>query len=306
MSAVAQTDERQRLVTLACGSIVVALFVLAIKALAYRMSGSVALYSDALESVINVATGVAALVAIRVSGQPADANHPFGHDKAEYLSAVMEGVLIFGAALFILREAYFGFLSPHPIDAPFRALGVTTIGTAINAGWGYVLMREGRKRRSLALVADGRHLYADVVTSIGVIVGVGLVVMTDIMVLDSAIAGLVALHVLWSGWSMTRESVGGLMDAAVEPNTLAKIKQIIGTGGDGAIEAHDLRTRQAGRVTFIDFHLVVPGAMSVCDAHEICDRWSATSAPKSKARRSPFTSSLRTRPNIPASSCFEP
>lgn len=257
---------------LALGSIAVGILVLGLKYLAYRVTGSIALYSDALESVINVATAVAAFFAVRWSSTPADANHPYGHHKAEYLSAVLEGVLIVIAAMLVLHEAYNGFIAPKPLDAPLRGLLINGAASAVNAIWCFVLFRYGRLWRSPALVADARHLWTDVVTSAGVIVGVALVPITGWLQLDPILATLVAVNILWSGWRLMRESIGGLMDEALPEETLARVKELISANAEGAIEAHDLRTRQAGRVTFIEFHLVVPGSMSVSESHAVCDR----------------------------------
>lgn len=257
---------------IATGSLIVGVVVLAIKMLAWWLTGSVGLFSDALESVINVATAGAALLAIRVSALPADANHPYGHSKAEYFSAVLEGVLIIIAAGTILREAYLNFLAPRMIDAPLLGLLINGVATAINAVWAGVLVRQGRRLRSPALSSDGRHLITDVVTSVGVWVGVGLATLFHVPVLDPVVAALVALNILWSGWGLVKESVGGLMDAAAPPEQVDRIRSLIATNAKGAIEAHDLRTRHAGRVTFVDFHLVVAGDMPVSEAHDICDR----------------------------------
>jgi cation diffusion facilitator family transporter len=261
-----------QVVRLAIGGIVVGVLVLVLKYAAYYVTGSVALFSDAAESIVNVATAVAAFFAVRWSAVPPDANHPYGHYKAEYLSAVLEGVLIVVAALAIMRKAYLGFLNPQALDAPTLGLVINGLATAINGGWCFLLFRVGRRRRSPALVADAHHLWTDVVTSLGVLVGVALVAVTGWLVLDSIIAGLVALHILWWGWVLMMRSFGGLMDEAVSKELLEKIRQAISTEAEGALEAHDLRTRHAGRVTFIEFHLVVPGTMSVADSHAICDR----------------------------------
>jgi cation diffusion facilitator family transporter len=261
-----------QVVRLAVGGIVVGVLVLVLKYAAYYVTGSVALFSDAAESIVNVATAVAAFFAVRWSAVPPDANHPYGHYKAEYLSAVLEGVLIVVAALAIMRKAYLGFLNPQALDAPTLGLVINGLATAINGGWCFLLFRVGRRRRSPALVADAHHLWTDVVTSLGVLVGVALVAITGWLVLDSIIAGLVALHILWWGWVLMMRSFGGLMDEAVSKELLEKIRQAISTEAEGALEAHDLRTRHAGRVTFIEFHLVVPGTMSVADSHAICDR----------------------------------
>src|SRR5262245_10094368 len=239
---------------------------------AYHVTGSIALYSDALESIINVVTAVAALIAVRTSAKPADTNHPYGHEKAEYFAAVLEGVLIGLAALSILREAYFAVINPKPLDAPWQGLLINGIASVINAAWCWVLVRSGRQHRSPALLADARHLLTDVITSVGVLVGVFLVAVTGWLVLDPLVGALAALWILWSGWRLLKESVGGLMDEAVPADTLARIRDLIRSNAEGAIEAHDLRTRLAGRRTFVDFHLVVPGGMSVTQAHDICDR----------------------------------
>ena len=257
---------------LAVGSIAVGLLVLAIKLVAYFMTGSIALLSDALETVVNIAAALAASMAIWLGEKPADANHPYGHHKAEYLSAVLEGVLIVVAALLIFREAYFGFVRLAQPDFPLAGLGVNAFASVVNALWAWMLVRVGRRARSPALLADGRHLFTDVFSSLGVLVGLLLARATGWTFLDPALAVFVGLSILWTGWELTRGSLSGLMDEAVEPAFLAQIKQTITETGIGAIEAHDLRTRRAGRATFIDFHLVVPGTMSVSDAHEICDR----------------------------------
>jgi cation diffusion facilitator family transporter len=262
----------QKLFRLALGSILVSLIVLGLKALAYWLTGSVALYSDALESVINVVTAITAAAALWFSQQPADQNHPYCHGKAEYLSAVLEGVLITLAAISIIRYAYFGFLDPRPLDAPFEGLAISLVATAINAFWAFVLIRTGRRERSLALAADGKHLFTDVITSVGVFFGLIGAVVFNLPVLDPILAAFVALNIVWMGVMLMRESVGGLMDEAVPGDTLADIKAIISKEAEGAIEAHDIRTRQAGRTIFVEFHLVVTGTMSVSDAHDICDR----------------------------------
>jgi cation diffusion facilitator family transporter len=250
----------------------VALLVLGLKLGAWWLTGSVALFADALESIVNVAAAGAALLAVRWSAMPPDANHPYGHAKAEYLSAVLEGALILVAALMILNEAWGAFLHPRAPDAPALGLAVSAVATGINAFWALRLARAGRALASPALAADARHLWADVVTSAGVIAGVALVALTGLLWLDPLLAAVTALNILWSGSRLLRESFGGLMDEAVPPALLARIQELVRQEGAGAIEAHDLRTRHAGRFTFVEFHLVVPGDMRVRAAHDICDR----------------------------------
>lgn len=264
------TSDR-RILTVAAASLVVGLVVLGLKLLAWWYTGSIALYSDALESIVNVVTAIVALIAVWLSQKPADAALPYGYHKAEYFSAVIVGVMIIVAAILIIREAWFGFMSPQLPEAPVEGLMISGAATAINVVWAAVLIRFGRKVRSPALEADGKHLLTDVISTCGVLLGLVLVLLTGWAVLDPILAALVALNILWSGWSVIRESVGGLMDVAVMPETQKTIREVISTNAYGAIEAHDIRTRQAGKVTFIDFHLVVPGAMSVDAAHAICD-----------------------------------
>ena len=270
MPDTAQISAKLRLAAL--GSIVVALVVLGLKFLAYWRTGSVALYSDALESIVNLVTAVAALYAVHIANQPADRQHQFGHHKAEYFSAVLEGVLIVIAALLIFREAYDALLAPRSLEQPVQGILINGLATALNAGWSYFLISWGRRQRSPALVADGWHLLTDVATSIGVLVGLTLVALTGWQILDPALAALVAANILWAGWKLVKESVSGLMDEAVTAEVARQIRQVISTNAEGAIEAHDVKTRTAGRVTFIEFHLVVPGKMTVAASHDICDR----------------------------------
>lgn len=261
-----------RLRALAAASIVVALAVMAIKYIAYVVTGSVALYSDALESVVNVVAACAALLAVWLSAKPPDSEHPYGHHKAELLSAVLEGALIIVAALLIIREAYEAFLTPRTITEPVQGLLINGIATALNAGWSVFLVNRGRAWRSPAIEADGWHVLTDVWTSVGVLGGIVLATLTGWTILDPLLALAVAANILFAGYQIVGRSVSGLLDEAAPEAMQARIREAIAAHGDGAIEAHDIRTRHAGRATFIEFHLVVPGDMSVDDAHDICDR----------------------------------
>lgn len=256
---------------IAASSLAVGVIVLGLKFLAWWLTGSVALYSDALESIVNVVTAAAALIAVRLAQRPADAALPYGYHKAEYFSAVLVGVMIIVAAILILREAFLGFLTPQMPEAPVQGLAVSVVATAVNLVWAQVLVRHGRRAKSPAIEADGRHLMTDVVSTLGVLLGLTLVYLTGLAQLDAVLAALVAVNILWSGWAVIRDSVGGLMDVAVPAETQKTIREVISTNAEGALEAHDIRTRQAGKMTFIDFHLVVPGAMTVDAAHAICD-----------------------------------
>jgi len=264
--------KRSNIRRLSTWTIVVGMVILVLKFLAWWLTGSVALLSDAMESIVNVVASLAAWYAIRVSYIPADENHPFGHHKAEYFSAVLEGVLIVLAALLILREAADAFFTLHRIEAPGPGVAINAVAAVGNGLWAMVLMREGRKARSPALVADGRHLWADVVTSAGVIAGLLFALATGWLWLDPLMAVIVAVNIIWHGWKMLSSSVQGLMDVAVDPADLAEIERLIAENSQGALEFHDLKTREAGRARFIEFHLVVPSEMTVERSHDICDR----------------------------------
>ncbi|SRR5579883_1422219 len=250
----------------------IAVLVVVLKSAAYGITGSVALLSDALESIINVVVAGAAFFALRVSIQPPDANHPFGHHKAEYFSAVLEGALIILAAGAIFREAYIHFFEPKVLAAPALGIAVNIVASAINAAWGWRLLHIGMRERSPALEAGGRHVLADAVSSTGVILGLIAAVLTGWLRLDAIIAAAVGVYILAAGWLVVKSSVGGLMDQAADADTLASIRATIEKAAMGAIEAHDIQTRHAGPATFIQFHLVVPAEMSVYTAHDICDR----------------------------------
>ncbi|KAA0972038.1 cation transporter [Aureimonas fodinaquatilis] len=253
-------------------TIAVALLVLGLKYLAYAITGSVALFSDALESVVNVVASLVALWAINVSYRPADSDHPFGHHKAEYFSAVVEGVLITLAALLILREAWDAYLSPRVMDMPLEGMAINAVATAINAAWATFLLRKGRERRSPALVADGRHIMTDVVTSVGVLAGLGVATATGWHILDPLMAALVALNILREGVRVITDSLSGLMDQAMDAEEMDQVRDIISQNAGGALEVHDLKTRLAARAMFIEFHMVVSESMTVGEAHIICDR----------------------------------
>ena len=261
-----------KVIKLAIGSILVGLAVLGLKLLAWGMTGSIALLSDALESTVNVATAIAALVAIRVAALPADANHPYGHHKAELFSAILEGVMIILAAVLILREAYYGLMTAHPLIAPLQGLLVNGAASVLNGVWCWVLIHQGRRLRSPALVADGRHLLLDVVSSVGVTFGVLVAIQTGWAWLDPAMAALVAVNILYGGGKVMQQSMSGLLDESLSDDVLTQVRRVIALEAVGAVEAHDLRTRAAGAATFIEFHLVVPGAFTVSAAHEVCDR----------------------------------
>jgi len=266
-----------RATRIAGGSIAVGLLVVGLKGLAWWLTRSAALYSDALESMVNVAAAAMAFAALWWAAQPADANHLYGHGKAEFFAAIVEGGLIVAAAVLILERAWAGWWHPVPLALlPSRAMSAgiaaNLLATALNGFWAWLLRGAGRRWRSPALVADARHLLTDVIASLGVVAGVAVAWQSGIPALDPILAALVAGYILLSGFVLMRDSVGGLMDAAPSPEVVERIRRVVSEHAEGALEAHDLRSRRAGQVAFLEFHLVVPGAMSVATAHAICDR----------------------------------
>lgn len=257
---------------MAAFSIVVGTAVLALKVAAWAVTGSAALYSDALESIVNIAASALALFALWVAEKPADAKHPYGHDKAEFFAAVVEGALIIVAALSIMHAAWTAWHAPTVLDAPWSGLALNAAATGINAIWALVLGRSATRHRSAALDADARHLWGDVVTSSAIMAGVVLVVVTGYARLDPLLAAAAAIWVLVSGLRLLWRSIGTLMDEAPEPAVTDRVRALVAAHAEGALEAHDLRMRHAGRQTFLEFHLVVPGEMRVDDSHVICDR----------------------------------
>lgn len=267
-----RSDGKRKVMQLAFWSIVVAIGVLGLKTYAWWLTGSVALYSDALESIVNVVASCVALWAIRVSHMPADLDHQHGHHKAEYMSAVVEGVLICVAAIMIIYKVWETWQQPSQLEQSWLGMGVNAAASLVNATWAAILIRTGRAARSPALVADGHHIMTDVYTSVGVLIGLAAAILTGLQWLDPALAVLVALNILYQGWHVITGSLSGLMDKAVEPQEAMRIRDIISAQAKGAIEVHDLKTRLAGRATFIEFHLIVQSDMTVRESHVICDR----------------------------------
>lgn len=269
------SDSNPLVKTLAFWGIPLAIGVLGLKMLAWWVTGSVALLSDGLESTVNVVAAFIAYFVIGYAQKPADDDHPYGHHKAEYISAVIEGVLIVVAAVLIMKEAIAALEAPAMLDAPALGLAINFFAGVINAVWATILIRVGKRYRSPALTADGQHIMSDVVTSVGVLVGLVLVVVTGYAILDPVMALLVACNIIYQGFKVITHSVDGLMDKAVEPSEEAAIKKAIADNATGSLGAHYLRTRRAGAATFVGFDLVVPARMSVGEAHDICDRLEA-------------------------------
>jgi cation diffusion facilitator family transporter len=258
---------------LALGSIVISFVVLGLKLVAWWLTGSIALFSDALESLVNVGGAFLAWMAVRYASRPADAGHPFGHHKAEYFSAVAEGIMIIIAAFLILEQAIYALLSPMaPAEWGFAGLWVNAIAMVVNLVWARLLIGRGSGLKSPALVAGGRHLMSDVWTSVGVLVGLGLALWTGWSWLDPALALIVAVNILREGFGVVMASVNGLMDSAAPSEEREEIEEIIHRSAEGALQVHGLKTRRAGKALFVEFHMVVAGMMTVRAAHDICDR----------------------------------
>lgn len=253
-------------------SLGVSIVVLALKWLAFGLTGSVALFSDALESIVNVTAAAAAFIALWIARQPTDANHPFGHTKAEYFSAAFESLLIVIAALLIIYEAVIRLWSPVILHDIGWGVMVSVLASAINGVLAAYLLHIARITLSPAIKADGVHILSDVVTSAGVLIGVSLAWLTGWWLLDPLLALVVAFNILWMGANLLRESVGGLMDEGMSEIELQPLQQVIADNMLGALQVHSLKTRRAGVVTFIEFHLVVPANMTVQCAHDICNR----------------------------------
>lgn len=253
-------------------SVAAALATIALKTLAWWLTGSVALLSDALESLVNLAAALLALSMLRVAASPPDEGHPYGHSKAEYFSAGIEGALIVLAAGGIVFAAVPRLIAPAPLDTPLLGLALTFAATLINLGAGLALLRAGRRHHSITLEADGRHLMTDVWTSAGVIVGVALVLATGWLRLDPLVALAVAAHIVWVGFGLVRRSIAGLMDAAISPGDQGEVTRIFEEyARRHGVHFHALRTRQSGARRFISFHLLVPDEWPVVRAHRLSE-----------------------------------
>jgi len=245
-------------------SVAVALVTIALKTGAWWLTGSVSLLSDALESLVNLAGAVFALAMVTLAAQPPDAEHPYGHHKAEYFSSGFEGVLIFAAALGIVWAAVGRLLAPQPVEQLGLGLSLSIISSALNGALAWSMLRTARRHRSVALEGDARHLFTDVWTSVGVVLGLLAVAATGWLWLDPVIAIAVALNILREGASLVRESASGLLDEALEPAVRDEIERTL----DQFRHEHTIRfdhvsTRRAGQRRFVDLHMHMPGAWSL-------------------------------------------
>jgi len=242
---------------------VVALATIAMKTLAWHITGSVGLLSDAMESFVNLVSALFALAMVTIAERPADDDHPFGHTKAEYFSSAFEGLLIAGAAVAIIWAAALRFMHPQPLEGLGLGLALTVASSLLNGGLAWKMMAASRVHRSVALEADARHLYADVWTSAGVIVGLGLVWLSGWIWLDPVIAVLVALNIIREGARVVWGSVDGLMDKALEPEVQARIDRTLARFAESSVRFDDMVTRRAGRRRFLDVHMHVPATWTL-------------------------------------------
>ena len=249
-------------------AVAAALVTITLKTGAWWVTGSVGLLSDAAESVVNLVAAIVALVALKVAAKPADKNHNFGHSKAEYFSAAVEGVMIFVAAAVIIVFAIQRFLAPRELTDVGVGLVISLIAAAINGAVALVLIRAGRRYRSITLSADGRHLMTDLWTSVGVVLGVALVALTGWNWLDPLLAIAVGINILWTGYALIRESMDGLMDVSLPPRDNARIREILAVHKQEGLDFHAVRTRESGARQFMEMHMLVPGSWSVQQGHD--------------------------------------
>ncbi|MCK6539901.1 MAG: cation diffusion facilitator family transporter [Anaerolineales bacterium] len=264
-------QSRASLTKFAWLSIGAAIATIALKTIAYLLTGSVGLLSDAIESLVNLAGAVMALIMLVVAARPADRDHVYGHSKAEYFASVTEGILIFGAAIGIVVAAVQRLIQPRELEQLGVGLGVSVAASVINLIVARILLDAGRKQRSITLEADAHHLMTDVWTSVGVIGGVAVAGFTGWKVLDPILAILVALNILWTGYQLIRRSVSGLMDEALPEAEQKLIRQVMTKYREKGVDFHALRTRQAAARRFISVHVLVAGDTSVHDAHHIVE-----------------------------------
>lgn len=250
-------------------AIAAAITTISLKGGAWLLTGSVGLLSDAAESIVNLVAAVVALIALRVAALPADDNHNFGHTKAEYFSAAVEGVMIFVAAVVILITSVLRFLSPQPLENVGIGLGISAVASVVNGAVAFVLIRAGRAHRSVTLTADGRHLVTDVWTSVGVIVGVLGVAATGWLRLDPIVAFAVGANIIVTGSKLLSVSVRGLMDHAMSEDDHTTINEILDGFTSDEVVFHALRTRESGHQRFLSVHVLVPGAWSVRQGHDL-------------------------------------
>ena len=265
------TPERSSLTRFAWLSISAAILTIALKAVAYILTGSVGLLSDAMESLVNLVGALMALAMLTVAARPADEDHAYGHSKAEYFSSGVEGTLILIAAVSIAVAAAQRLISPKPLEQIGLGLAVSVAASLVNLFVALVLLKAAKSYQSITLKANAHHLLTDVWTSLGVLVGVGAVAFTGWERLDPIVAFIVAGNIVWSGIRIVRESVLGLMDTALPIVELNTIQEVLDRHCQPDIQCHALRTRQAGSRRFVSVHVLVPGDWTVDRGHKLLE-----------------------------------
>jgi cation diffusion facilitator family transporter len=264
-------QNRASLTRFAWLSIGAALATITFKTVAYFLTGSVGLLSDAIESLVNLAGASMALIMLSIAARPADESHVYGHSKAEYFASITEGLLILGAATGIMGAAIDRLLHPRELEQLGFGLAVSTAASVINFIVARILMSEGRKRSSITLEADAQHLITDVWTSVGIISGVAIAGFTGWNALDPLVAVAVALNIIWTGFQLVSRSASGLMDAALPEQEQKLIQEVMEKYRERGVSFHALRTRQAAARRFISVHILVPGDWTVHDAHHVAE-----------------------------------
>ena len=249
-----------------------ALATIVLKGLAWRLTGSVGLLSDAMESGVNLVAAVGAFWALTLAAKPADRSHHYGHFKAEYFSSGLESVLIVVAALAIIQAAIGRLQQPQPLEQLGIGLALSLAATALNALVAWVLLKAARRFDSITLRADAHHLLTDVWTSAGVVLGIGLVKLTGLTILDPLIAIAVALNIVGTGWKLLHETASGLLDRALPEPEQQQLEALLASCESDEIRVHALRSRVAGSRRFVSFHVLVPGHWSVERGHDLCEQ----------------------------------
>ncbi len=268
----AETMSRSALTRYAWLSIAAAAATIMLKGLAWWLTGSVGLLSDAIESFVNLAGALMALWMLTLAALPADDDHAYGYSKAEYFSSAFEGFLILLAAVSIGYAAIVRLLQPQPLEAVGVGLMVSVVASVVNLATARTLMKVGKEHNSITLEADAQHLMTDVWTSAGVIAGVGLVWLSGWLWLDPAIALLVAANIVWTAWHLMRRSFAGLLDVSLPPDRLAQIESLLAIYRQQGLDFHALRTRQSGSRSFVSLHVLVPGNWTVQQGHDCVER----------------------------------
>lgn len=277
MTEIREVLKEKRAVKIAYLSLFLSIFIFGVKLTAYLITNSVAVYSDAMESIVNIISATIALIGLKVALKPPDKEHPYGHTKIEYLISILEAVFILCAAGSIIWKAFQNFISPQSIERVSQGLLLLLVTSFTNAIISLLAYRQGKKENSPILIAHAKHIFTDVLTTIGVLLSLIFVVIFHLQILDPVIALFIGLNILYMGYKLVKESFNCLIDVSLPQEKVTSIKNIINetieshTKRSEIYGVHDFKTRRAGRKDFVEFHLTVSGDMSVRHAHDICD-----------------------------------